>query len=132
MVCLCSAATLVAAVPVQAQDETFATLNAALTGQGGAGAFSGDFDGESGDICYSLTLSDKGEDAVASIQSGTAGEKGKLVVELELGDDDAPRCVSAKAKPVMAMIATPDSYFILVTDKSHPSGAVSGPLVAEE
>ncbi len=113
-----------------------ATLDGASeTGGGdadGTGSFIGEFDTETGDVCYTLSVSGLGDVMAAHIHEGAAGKNGKPVVTIEVTGEDEDLCIAAEPDALKPIVAAPGDYYVNVHTADLPKGAIRGQLAAEE
>ena len=82
-----------------------------------------------GEICYSLEVSDIGQAVAAHIHVGTADVAGPVVVPLAApveGTSDA--CATVDRTLARAIVMTPANYYVNVHTVEFPAGAVRGQL----
>ena len=87
------------------------------------------FDGEKGQVCY--TLMSKGADTptMAHIHKGTAGVAGPVVVPVSPPADGMSKgCAPVAADVLAAILAAPSDYYVNVHTATFPKGAMRGQL----
>ncbi|MCB2048958.1 MAG: CHRD domain-containing protein [Novosphingobium sp.] len=94
----------------------------------GTGSFSGEFDTETGDVCYVLTAGKVAKPTAAHIHEGAAGSDGKPVITLEVTGPDGDMCLAAEPDLLKLIEATPEAYYVNVHTTDFPKGAVRGQL----
>ena len=118
------------AAPLAAQDDTFGSVDATLAGDGGAsGTFEADLDGESGDVCYTLTF--KGVDKPTGAHIRLAADN-STAVDLGADNDGQSHCANAPTAAVLKIIAKPGDYYVSVETMGKPNGAATGTLKGED
>ncbi|QZP06747.1 CHRD domain-containing protein [Caenibius sp. WL] len=126
------AAALTTAPALAAEVKLAATLNgAAQTGGGdtdGSGAFAGEIDPDSGDLCYTLTVKDIAAPTMAHIHKGAAGSDGSVVVTLNITGNDGDECSALQRDLAKAIVAAPGDYYVNVHNAEFPKGAIRGQL----
>lgn len=100
---------------------------------GGLDDASGDFDGEfdiaGGQICYYLDLIGIRNPTGIAIHRGEERDTGEMVVQLQLPATEGEEvCVSVEADLQREMLADLSGFYMVVTDPSHPQGAIRGQL----
>lgn len=121
--------------PAMAADD-MARLSAKLDGAsetaggeaGGTGAFYGEVDPDSGDLCYTLTADGIGTPTAAHVHKGAAGSDGGVVVALNVTGNDGDECVALQRDVAKAIVADPAGYYVNVHNAAFPKGAVRGQL----
>ena len=119
-----------------AQAEDVLHVSAALDGAsetaggkpGGSGEFFAEIDPDSGDLCYTLTVSGIGVPAAAHVHSGAAGSDGDVVTPINVTGDDGDECVALQRDVTKAIAADPAAYYVNVHTADFPKGAVRGQL----
>ena len=92
----------------------------------GNGAFSAQIDTETGDFCYSLSVSGIDQPTAAHVHSGAAGTDGPPVLTVALADDE---CIAAEPAVLKPIVENPAGYYVNVHTAAFPKGAVRGQLV---
>lgn len=126
----------VALFAASAQAEDVLHLSATLDGPsetaggetGGSGKFFGEIDPDSGDLCYTLTVSGIGAPTAAHVHSGAAGSDGDVVTAINVTGDDGDECVALQRDVAKAIAADPVAYYVNVHTADFPKGAVRGQL----
>ena len=128
-----STAALGASFPALAAKATLvSTLNGASeTGGGdadGSGSLTADVDADSGDFCFTLTVSKIAKATMAHIHSGAAGTNGPPVITIDVATDE---CVAVDPEVLKAIVAAPANYYVNVHNAEFPAGAIRGQLAAK-
>ncbi len=123
-----------AAAPALAEDTVAfsAKLDGASQPTGGdpkgSGAFTGEIDPETGDLCYTLKIKDIATPTMAHLHKGTAGSDGDVVVKLNITGNDGDECSALQREVAKAIVADPGSYYVNVHTADYPKGAIRGQL----
>ncbi len=81
------------------------------------------------EICYELTVSGVAPIRAAHIHVGTANVAGPVVVPLTPPTDNSfSGCVTADRDLILAIIQTPEQYYVNVHNAEYPAGALRGQL----
>lgn len=121
--------------PLLAGDE-LVQLSATLDGggetaggdSGGTGEFFAEIDAVSGDLCYTLVVSDIANATAAHIHLGAAGADGDPVVTINVTGEDGDECVAMSRDILKAIVAKPRGYYVNVHNAEFPAGAIRGQL----
>jgi hypothetical protein len=109
-------------------------LNATLSGANetkpgdpdGSGSFAAEVEIATGDVCYTLDVSDIGEAMAAHIHKGIAGKDGKPVASLQVTGPDDDLCMAMEPTLLEKIAAAPGAYYVNVHTKDFPAGAIRG------
>lgn len=136
------AATLALAGMAQAHDiddgsgvKLTATLTGAAEAPGpgdsdGTGTFSGRVNPGKGELCYTLTAKMIATATAAHVHKGAKGAAGAVVVPLVAPTSGSSETCSDISKELaMALIKSPQDYYINVHNAEFPSGAIRGQLM---
>ena len=114
------------------------TMSTTLTGSAeapgpgaakGAGSAELTFDGDKGQVCYTLTANGTDTPTMAHIHKGAVGVPGPVVVPLTAPTDGSAKgCASIAADLMSAILATPSDYYVNVHTAAFPKGAIRGQL----
>ena len=114
------------------------TMSTTLTGaaeapgpgaEKGAGSAELAFDGDKGQVCYTLTASGTDTPTMAHIHKGAVGAPGPVVVPLTApANGSAKGCAPMAADVMSAIMATPSDYYVNVHTAAFPKGAMRGQL----
>lgn len=95
----------------------------------GAGTFSARINPGKGELCYELTATMIAPATAAHIHRGAAGTAGPVVIGLQAPTDGSSEaCVTVTRELAMALIQTPQAFYVNVHNTVHPAGAVRGQL----
>jgi hypothetical protein len=84
-------------------------------------------DAKAGQACWTISVAGGGRLLSAHVHRGAAGTNGPVV--LPLGDTWGKRgCVSAPARAIAAVAASPHKYYVDVHTRAFVNGAVRGQL----
>jgi hypothetical protein len=97
----------------------------------GSGAFAGEMDVDTGDVCFTLTVAKLGKVTAAHIHKGAAGADGDPVAPLSVTGPDGDTCIAAEPDLLKAIVAAPADYYVNVHTADFPKGAVRGQLAAK-
>ena len=95
---------------------------------GGSGHFTGEFDPETGDVCYTLAAEGIGDPTAAHIHKGAAGKDGKPVITLNVTGPDDDLCIAEEPDLLKEILAAPSGYYVNVHSAALPKGAIRGQL----
>ena len=82
-----------------------------------------------GEVCYELSVSGISPAFAAHVHVGSAGVAGPVVIPLVAptgGSSSA--CASASRELILAIIQTPENYYVNVHNVDYPAGALRGQL----
>lgn len=123
------------AMPAAASAATI-KLAATLSGQqqtdagdpDGAGKLSAEVDGDSGDFCYTLSVTGISKPTAAHIHTGTSGKDGPPVVTLEVTGEGSDECIAVEPETLKPILSAPGNYYVNVHTADFPKGAIRGQL----
>jgi hypothetical protein len=95
----------------------------------GSGTFVARVNAGRGEVCYELKVQDIAAASAAHIHEGAEGVAGDIVVPLDAptsGESDG--CATIDRELAMALIRTPENYYVNVHNADFPLGAVRGQL----
>jgi hypothetical protein len=126
---------VVLAVPAVAATTKMSTKLAGSAEAPGPGAEKGvgsakmAFDGEKGQVCYTLTTSGTDTPTMAHIHKGAIGTPGPVVVALTApANGRAKDCTPVATDVMSAILATPSDYYVNIHTAAFPKGAMRGQL----
>jgi hypothetical protein len=128
---------LLTGAPVMAAQEmgkATATLTGAaeVPGPGdpnGSGTVQVTLDPDKGEVCYELHVANIQEATAAHIHEGAMGKDGPVKVPLDAPKTGAAKgCTPAEAPVIIAIMQTPDGYYVNIHNAAFPKGAVRGQL----
>ena len=130
--------TAVAFVPMVGADDGGRPLTTTLTGAAEVPG-PGDPDGSGTatlwlnpgqeEVCYELTASGIAPATAAHVHVGTADEAGPVVIPLvPPTDGSSSACTSASRELVLAIMQSPENYYVNVHNAEFPAGAIRGQL----
>ena len=87
------------------------------------------FDGDKGQVCYTLTARGTDTPTMAHIHQGAVGVAGPVVVALTAPTKGSVKgCATVTAELMSAIMATPADYYVNVHTAAFPKGAMRGQL----
>lgn len=99
---------------------------------GNSGSFTGLLNPEMTRMCYILNAGAVSQPTAARILSGTPGESGSVVLELENpANGSSAGCVDVQAELARAMVDNPAGHYLAIQTAAYPEGFVRVPLTAQ-
>jgi len=140
---------MLAAAPILAQDEDedaapsmiekitveLAPENVPDTGgvAGAKGTFIGEFDSESGDLCYTLEVSGLSDAGEAHIHRGEPGRDGSAKIDLQVTGKNGDLCIAELPKDIVGILNDKTGHYVDVHLKSNrKTVAIRGQLAASK
>lgn len=109
-----------------------ATLDGAGVPGGGdasaTGRFRVEIDAGAGDYCYTLTVRGLRGVSGAVLGQGAAGEKGKVLFDLQVTGQDGDLCRGGVPSEIKPILDNPSRYYVQVASSALPDGAIRGQL----
>lgn len=106
-----------------------------VVGGGGDDDASADWNAEvfagsgTGRLCYYLDLDELDDATGVALHRGGEGAEGEAVIALSLpGPDGDEVCITADAALLGEVLADPEAFYVQITSRRHPAGAVRGQL----
>jgi hypothetical protein len=94
----------------------------------GAGSASVWLNPGQGEVCFAIEVSGVSPIVAAHIHHAPAGVNGPVVVPFVPGQPLSGGCVSADRDLILAILRTPDQYYVNVHSTEYPGGALRGQL----
>lgn len=94
----------------------------------GSGKFHANADAESGEFCFSLSVSGIGDVTGAHVHEGEAGKDGKVLLTVYETDAGEEECLAPDPELLGKMLAKPEKYYVNVHTAEFPKGAIRAQL----